>query len=352
MQQARLSDDGQSGRGIEIPAHSTASRQRFCASQRLDPSKECSARHRQLAGARALEALVQTGFGPRLSAAGGTDHQAGVAWIAGRAGHLAVLVARQVFSPLRLNAGCSEAAEKYRYMRLALEYALWGGLLLSLGFALQLGSLFPRRLIWTWLALTPVCLIVADYGSTRSLARAHAAHERHIIIGANEVGLELARRISQNQARALPRLLRFPQPRPPAAAGAEQWAGPLRGGGRLCPPQRRRCDLHRAADLQRAAHRASCCSELRDTTASIYFVPDYLRLRPGAGALRRDPRHSGAAVCDTPFHGMRACASAPSTSLLALLPLLVRWPLMLLIAARGEAQLRRARCCSSSAATA
>ena len=319
MQQLRLSDDGQSGRGTEIPPLKVQLR----ASVSALPSASIHQKNVQLGTVDSPVLALWKHWSKPASVLISLLLAVLITKPAlhGSLGALAIsalLVARQVFSPLRLDAGRSEAAEKSRYLRLALEYALWAAFLLALGMALQLDALFPHRLIWTWLALTPVLLIVADYSSTRSLARAHAAHERYIIIGANEVGVELARRISQNPAWVLPRLFRFSQPRPPARSWRRSsWPG----RARTWPTSSARNGVNAiyiALPMSNAPRIArACCSELRDTTASIYFVPDS---SPSTWCRRagRDQRHAGAVGLRhaVSWHGCGA-ASAPSTWLLA-----------------------------------
>src|ERR1039457_2868136 len=108
------------------------------------------------------------------------------------------LFARQLFSPLRLLSDSTCVPAKTRILRLMLESGAVFALLVLLGFALKLGAVFPRDLLVSWFALTPVLLVIGDYWSMRALARTPSAHDRHIIIGANELGVGLARRISQS----------------------------------------------------------------------------------------------------------------------------------------------------------
>jgi FlaA1/EpsC-like NDP-sugar epimerase len=108
-----------------------------------------------------------------------------------------VLFARQIFSPLRLASDGVRESARYRIVRLTLECGAVYAVLLCLGVALRLDHLFPHNLIISWFTLMPLTLVIGDRWSSRALARAPSAHNRHIIIGVNQVGVELARRISR-----------------------------------------------------------------------------------------------------------------------------------------------------------
>jgi putative colanic acid biosynthesis UDP-glucose lipid carrier transferase len=72
--------------------------------------------------------------------------------------------------------------------------------------------------------------------------------------------------------------------------------------------------------------------ELRDTTASIYFVPDVFAFDLVQGRLVEINGMPAISVCDTPFHGMDAVLKRVTDVVLASLALLVLAPLMLLLA--------------------
>ena len=333
MQQARLSDDGQTGRGIELPPLKAPHR----ASVSALPSASIHQKNVQLGTVESpVLALWKHWSKPAsvvislLLAVMITSPPIHV-WLAALTAS-AVLVARQVFSPLRLDTGCSEAAEKSRYLRLALEYTLWAALLVALGFALELAPLFPPRLMWTWLALTPVCLVAADYCSTRSLARANAAHERHIIIGANEVGVELARRISQKPgAGTFLGFFDFRSPDRLPEHTREQYAGLCKDVAAFV--QRRAVNaIYIALPMSNAPRIEVMLAEFRDTTASIYFVPDFLAFDLVQARCTEMHGLPMLAICDTPFYGMNAVKKRVTDILLSSAALLLTGPLMLLIA--------------------
>jgi putative colanic acid biosynthesis UDP-glucose lipid carrier transferase len=71
--------------------------------------------------------------------------------------------------------------------------------------------------------------------------------------------------------------------------------------------------------------------ELRDTTASIYFVPDVFAFDLIQGRLVELNGMPAIAVCDTPFHGMDAVSKRATDIALAAVALLLLSPLMFLI---------------------
>ena len=244
----------------------------------------------------------------------------------------AVLIARQVFSPLRLLASSAEAAQKSRYLRLALECSVWSALLLCLGVALKLGVLFPHPLIWTWLALTPVCLVMGDYVSTRALARAHSAHERHIIIGANDIGVELARRLSQNPGSGtFMGFFDFRSPDRLPEGSREFFVGQCKDVAAFVQKHAVNA-IYIALPMSNAPRIEVMLHEFRDTTASIYFLPDFLAFDLVQARCTEIHGLPMLAICDTPFYGMNAVKKRAIDIVLSSLALLLAWPLLLLIA--------------------
>src|SRR5262249_62094138 len=72
--------------------------------------------------------------------------------------------------------------------------------------------------------------------------------------------------------------------------------------------------------------------ELRDTTASVYFVPDVFAFDLIQGRLVEINGMPAISVCDTPFHGMDAILKRSTDLAVASLALLLVAPFMALIA--------------------
>ncbi|MDA8108369.1 MAG: undecaprenyl-phosphate glucose phosphotransferase [Betaproteobacteria bacterium] len=72
--------------------------------------------------------------------------------------------------------------------------------------------------------------------------------------------------------------------------------------------------------------------ELRDTTASIYFVPDIFAFDPIQARIDTIGGMPVVSVCESPFHGVDGLVKRASDLALAALILALVWPLMLAIA--------------------
>jgi putative colanic acid biosynthesis UDP-glucose lipid carrier transferase len=244
----------------------------------------------------------------------------------------AALISRQVFSPLRLRLGTSLRTFKSELLRTPLEWGAVIGVLLFLGFALKLDAAFSHDVLMSWFALTPIVLLLAVYACVTTLARTPSTHRRHIIIGANDVGEELARRVSHS-------------------VGMSTFMGffDFRGIERL--PERihghfsGKCHdvaafvrhhsvnaIYIALPMSNAPRIEELLHGFRDTTASIYFVPDIFAfdlVQARCVELNGMPMLS---ICDTPFHGIHAVQKRAVDIALSSVALAVTWPVMLMIA--------------------
>src|ERR1017187_483331 len=239
------------------------------------------------------------------------------------------LFARQLFSPLRLLSDGTCAPAKARILRLMLESGAVFALLLGLGFALKLGAVFPRDLLVSWFALTPVLLVIGDYWSMRALARTPSAHDRHIIIGVNELGVELARRISDSVAAGtFMGFFDFRSPERLPQDSRQRFAGQCKDVAAFVRTHGVNA-IYIALPMSNAPRIEEMLQELRDTTASIYFVPDIFAFDLVQGRYVEINGIPMLSICDTPFHGMHAVTKRATDIVLASLTLFVAWPVML-----------------------
>src|ERR1700688_3431360 len=116
-------------------------------------------------------------------------------------GLVTFLITAQIFSPLDL--GSRQSGSTWKVVpRIMLEWDCVVAVLAFLSTSFKLTQLFPREIIGSWILLTPVALLLVD--SLRSpIAKwltSDRVVQRYIIIGANDVGGELARRIQQSHA--------------------------------------------------------------------------------------------------------------------------------------------------------
>jgi putative colanic acid biosynthesis UDP-glucose lipid carrier transferase len=210
-------------------------------------------------------------------------------------------------------------------------------LLLFLGWATRTLSAFDHRVILAWAIATPAALFAAHRLMPvlwPRLLAAEGLQKTAVIAGANELGRRLAARLREN-----PML-------------GQRFVGYFddRDAGRLpsVQPRENLGTLSALADYARthpvdviyiALPMASqprilkLLEELRDTTASIYFVPDIFvsdLIQARVDSIGGLPV---VAVCESPFYGFNGVVKRASDFVLSLLILLLISPLMLAIAA-------------------
>ena len=209
------------------------------------------------------------------------------------------------------------------------------GLLGLLGWATRTLEAFDQRVILAWALATPAVLFAAHRLLPLVLPRVLATQGLQkvaVIAGANELGRRLAER------------LRDPMLGIRVAGYFDD-----RGAGRLqdLPAAQNLGTLSRLADFARAQRvdviyvalpMASqprilrLLEDLRDTTASIYFVPDIFvsdLIQARVDSIGGLPV---VAVCETPFYGFNGAVKRVSDVVLSIFILAVISPLMLAIA--------------------
>jgi len=210
----------------------------------------------------------------------------------------------------------------------------WGGIvagLLFLAFAFKMGAEFSRKVVLTWFVITPVALCVSQAVRLRaSWFEAQMPARRYIIVGVNEVGLELARRLSADGFSG------FFDFRSPERVGplldADRFAGHCRD---LAEYVRTRAVgvVYIALPLANVPRLSALINALRDTTASVYFVPDAFAFDLIQGRVAAVNGMPVLSVCDTPFHGTDALLKRSMDLTLGGCAFLLAGPLILLIAA-------------------
>jgi putative colanic acid biosynthesis UDP-glucose lipid carrier transferase len=243
-----------------------------------------------------------------------------------------LVVSRQFFGPLELQNALTGKALQPALSRLILE---WSGVvlfLLVLGWSLHALERFNPRVIATWFALTPVTELIGSYLAGRIARQSRPAVHRHIIIGVNEIGLELARRAGHHAC--LGHFMGFfdfrSADRLPLASH-EQLVGRCKDVPEFV--RRNAIDaIYIALPISNAPRIEQLLQELRDTTASIYFVPNIFAfdlVQARCVEINGIPAFS---ICDTPFYGMNAVRKRMLDFVLACLGIAVLWPIMLAIA--------------------
>lgn len=228
-------------------------------------------------------------------------------------------------------AGLSHAEFSRSYTRILLQWAGVIGLLLLAAFALKVSELFSRKLFLTWFIATPVVLLGTHTlrRRTRWWSTNATDARRYIVVGVNEVSVELVQRL------------------PPAGLvgyfdfRSDQRVSPLLAHERLTGHCRDVASFVRTHAVQvvyitlplaNVPRLAELVNALRDTTASVYFVPNVFAFDVIQGRLVEINGMPALSVCETPLQGMGAVGKRALDLVLALLGLVLLAPLMLLIA--------------------
>jgi putative colanic acid biosysnthesis UDP-glucose lipid carrier transferase len=208
-------------------------------------------------------------------------------------------------------------------------------LMLAFGLATGMLKAFDQDMLALWVISTPVVQSALHWVAPWVLVRTNSlrAPDTAVIVGANELGRTLARQLIDD-----------PLPQVRVAAFFDDRAPPRLGDGLEAPLSG---NIDGVAEFVRANHvdqiyialpMASqprilkLLDQLRDTTSSIYFVPDifmYDLIQARVDTVAGLPL---LAVCESPFHGTTGVIKRLSDVCVAVAAILLTAPLMLAIA--------------------
>lgn len=218
-------------------------------------------------------------------------------------------------------------------------WSLLTSILLFFGYATKTSHEFSRSVLLTWFIVAPL-LILTGHLTARFLLRRFYASEKNIhravIVGASSIGRKLAHRITRGK-RFDPGLsfAGFFDDRNVQRLGDEVSEAMLLGSLENLPvyAQTHKIDqIYIALPMMMEKRILKLLDELKDTTASIYFVPDifvYDLIQAGLGEVNGIPV---VAICETPFCGVNHLLKRLSDIVLSSIILLFLVPLLLLIA--------------------
>jgi putative colanic acid biosysnthesis UDP-glucose lipid carrier transferase len=217
------------------------------------------------------------------------------------------------------------------YSRTLVKWAVVVACLLMAAFAFKTGAIFSRRVILTWFVVTPVLLSAAHALRLQARWRASLsiASPRYIIVGVNQLGVELQRRLPSSgflgffDFRSIERISQRLDP-DRLAGHCRDLADYVRTHGVNV--------VYIALPLVNVPRMSELINALRDTTASVYFVPDVFAFDLIQGRIVEINGIPALSVCDTPFHGVDAVLKRATDLLFGTLALLLALPLMLVIA--------------------
>jgi len=215
--------------------------------------------------------------------------------------------------------------------RVVVRWAAIVAVLLFAAFAFKVGADFSRKVMLSWFVVAPTALCAAQAVRMRASWFAdQMPTRRYIIVGVNEVGLELARRLP---ARGFSGYFDF---------RSIDRISPLLEADKLAGHCRDLVDYVRAQGvglvyialpLANVPRLSALVRALRDTTASVYFVPDAFAFDLIQGRLAEVNGMPVLSVCDTPFHGTDALLKRTTDIVLGGCALLLLLPAITVIAA-------------------
>jgi len=236
---------------------------------------------------------------------------------------------------------------------LVMRWLVLLALLFAIGYATKTSTEFSRRVVLTWAVVTPLPLVLISIAFNEIVRRFMLAQSNlrsAVVAGYNDVSIALVERIRANpnlgilvegyfDDRSVERL--------GLPVGQELLGGLSELSARV---RTSRTDLIFIALPMRQVQRVvDLLDELRDTTASIYFVPDIFVMDL---IQSRTADISGVpivAMCETPFQGSRGMQkrlmdiSISLASLLVLAPFLLAVALLIKLSSPGPVIFRQRR---------
>ena len=192
---------------------------------------------------------------------------------------------------------------------LILRWLVLLALLFAIGYATKTSAEFPRRVVLTWAIVTPIPLIFVSIAVNEIVRRFMLAPSNiraAVVAGYNDVSQVLLQRIKADPGLGL-RVVGFFDDRSVERLGLAE-SGGLLGGLSDLPAyvQTHRTDVIFISLPMRQVQRVvDLLDELRDTTASIYFVPDIFVMDLIQSRTADISGVPVVAMCETPFQGSR-----------------------------------------------
>jgi len=249
---------------------------------------------------------------------------------------LAFFICSQVFDEIDILVPWSSFHLTRLIRGILVGWAVVAAILLFLGYATQLTENFEQRVILTWFAATPFVLLLGTKVARSIVRRAVVTGvmaRSAVVVGANDLGRELANRLRRDLYSGISVRGYFDDRNPERLTGLDpvEVLGKVKDAPEFVKRNAVDC-VYIALPIAAQPRIVALINALRDSTASVYFVPhlfvfDLIQAR--VDAVNGIPV---VAVCETPIFGVNAVLKRIFDVVMASAILLAIWPLLLLIA--------------------
>lgn len=213
------------------------------------------------------------------------------------------------------------------------------GLLLFLGYATKLSDVYSRPTLLIWFIITPVVLILSHVIARYIICKRISLRDKQrtvVIVGASELGLQLASRIASDPYLGVEVKGFFDDRSPERLSDTVNPRLPLLG--RMCDlpdyvTKHRISTVYLTLPMMSQPRIVKLLDDLHDTTVSIYFVPDIFVFEVIQARFESINGIPVVALCETPLDGVNGILKSTNDLFLASVILLLLSPLILLIAA-------------------
>lgn len=249
---------------------------------------------------------------------------------------LAFLLSRQLLGTPRFQIDDRGSLQlQVSLPKMLLRWSLVFSIVSFIALGLQSTQQSLHDVLLLWYVVTPFGLVTGNLVASRLAnhwrQRGHD-RQRHVVIGATDVGIELAKRAADGIA--LSRFMGFFDFRDPARLPEnvlEKWAGSCDEVVSFVQ-QNRVSSIYIALPISTTPRISELLQRLHDTTASVYFVPNLLGfdlVQPSCTTINGIPALS---VIDTPYRGVSALTKRCMDIAIGSFALLLTGPLMSAIA--------------------
>ena len=209
------------------------------------------------------------------------------------------------------------------------------GLLILVGFATDYLFKFPLVVIVNWLWIAPLAQIIGNLtlrATTTKLLKMQGPAQRAVIVGMNNQGVSLAESIGNSAYSGVEmrgffddrnEIRRYEQDKYKLLGKIDELAGYVK--------KSRIQYIYLSLPMIARPRVLQILDDLKDTTASIYFVPDMFITDLIQGRSDSVCGINVISVCDTPFRGLNGILKRTSDIILSLLILMLVSPFLIFI---------------------